>query len=74
MPDVLVIQHQSLTEQAPLEERRAGDLEAEDRNQHRILTGQPGNASRFLPEGKHQRLEAEGSQPGRPKAEDCIRH
>lgn len=45
-----------------------------DRNQHRILMGQPGSAARFLPEGKHQRPEAEGSQPGGPKAEGCILH
>lgn len=50
------------TEWAPLKELGAGEPEAEDRIPHAFLLGQSGNVSRFLPVGKHQRLQAEGSQ------------
>lgn len=50
----------------------AGELEAEDRRQHGVCFGIPGNVSRFLPVGKHQGLKAEGSQPENPEDLLCV--
>lgn len=41
-------------------------------NQHGFLLGQAGNMSRFPPEGKDQRLKAEGSQSENPEALVCV--